>query len=118
MLVLMRSKKGQAISGEYVILITVVLAAIGGMTLYVKRAYQGRIRDAGITMITEVAGRIGNTVVNTVQIEYEPYYAMSQSNREETSYDSVNTGETYRRDFGMAGKSSELSNQLPPKDAH
>jgi len=115
MYVMLRGKKGQAIAGEYVILVTLVLAALGGITVYVKRAYQARIRDAGASMMYNVANHLGQNVL----LEYEPYYVSTRGDRDEASYDSTSIGEgLYMKYSGTNGVSVGLSNQLPPKDAN
>ena len=84
MLKIFRDKKGQGISAEYVFLITLVSVAIVGMTIYVRRSLQARIR-VGNRM---VYGRAADAINGMVLAEYEPYYvnssAASESNSEQT----------------------------------
>ena len=62
----MRNKRGQSVA-EYAVLIGVVIAAIVGMQLYVKRSLQGKVKA--------VADRFADdrTGVPTPR-QYEPYY--------------------------------------------
>ena len=69
MLMLFRRKEGQ-ISGEYVLLISLISLAITAMTVYVRRTLQARMYDADRYMITTAASALGNSVL----YEYEPYY--------------------------------------------
>ena len=70
MLKILRAKKGQGVSGEYVIILALVSMAILVMTTYVRRAIQGRYRDANRMVYMKAAATLGNAV----QPEYEPYY--------------------------------------------
>lgn len=69
--------RGQS-TAEYAILIAVVIAAVVGMQLYVKRGMQGKFRDVS-DAYTAVSGDIGGDagpvgiVLGTTQ-QYEPYY--------------------------------------------
>ncbi|MEK7308303.1 MAG: hypothetical protein AAB089_04460, partial [Nitrospirota bacterium] len=76
-------------TAEYAIVIGLVIAAVVGMQLYVKRKLQGKIRDATnyIDPNVPATGKygIGGTTAN----QYEPYYnteidLRTISNREET----------------------------------
>lgn len=72
------NKKGQS-TMEYAILISLVIAAIAGMQVYVKRGVQGRIKDGVENMVTKtVAGDFGIPVDKVAGDNYyrqfEPYY--------------------------------------------
>ena len=67
-----RGTKGQS-TAEYAILIAVVIAAVVGMQVYVKRGLQGKEKD--------VADHLTSTGTKTLTSkalkQYEPYYAES-----------------------------------------
>jgi hypothetical protein len=63
-------KKGQSVSGEYVLLAVLVVLAITAMTVYVRRTLQGRMRDASMVAVLRANTALGQDVL----IEYEPYY--------------------------------------------
>jgi len=69
------SKKGQSIM-EYAVLISLVIAALTGMQLYVKRGLQARIKDASDNLPNYVATEAGlaGQVFNEGHTQYEPYY--------------------------------------------
>ena len=90
---LKKNKKAQN-TAEYAILISLVVAAIIAMQVYVQRSMQGRIRDAvqGYLM----TGTSGLGGANTAQ--YEPYYLSSNYDtfRDETEQELLNQDTTSR----------------------
>jgi hypothetical protein len=68
----LRKKMGQSMA-EYAVVLTVVIAAIVAMQLYMKRSLQGKIRD--------VSDNVGFGLLNAgytkVTNQYEPYYESS-----------------------------------------
>ncbi len=78
MLNILCRKKGQGVSGEYVLVIALVSIAIIAMTTYVRRTLQGRYRDANRAVYIKAAGVLGNAV----QAEYEPYYVNTSADTE------------------------------------
>ena len=77
---LRKNKKAQN-TAEYAILISLVVAAIIAMQVYVQRGMQGRIRDAVKGYLVTETTALGTTA------QYEPYYLSS-------SYNVVRTEET------------------------
>ena len=75
-------KKGQNVSAEYVILIALASIAIVTMTTYVRRALQGRYRDANGAIAHKASQALGNTV----PIEYEPYYVNTTADTDSSSF--------------------------------
>ena len=75
-------KKGQNVSAEYVILIALASIAIVGMTTYVRRALQGRYRDANRAVYVRAAATLGAPV----QAEYEPYYVNTTADTDSSSF--------------------------------
>ena len=70
------NKKGQSIM-EYAVLVSLVIAAITGMQLYVRRGLQAKIKDASDNLpnyITTQSGMTAGTVFNEGHTQYEPYY--------------------------------------------
>ena len=84
--VTMRRHRGQS-TAEYAIVISVVIAAVIGMQLYLKRGMQAKVK--GVTdRFTAI--RQANAGAVTVDIgngfsQYEPYYAESNLNVTQTS---------------------------------
>ena len=75
MLKTLRNTKAQAVMGEYVIVIFLVMAVMTSMTIYFKRAVQARIHDARDYMVTEVRERTAGIYTGNLYREYEPYYS-------------------------------------------
>ncbi len=70
------NKKGQSIM-EYAILVSLVIAALTGMQLYVRRGLQARIKDASDNLpnyVQREAGVEPGAIFNEGHIQYEPYY--------------------------------------------
>ncbi len=71
------NKKGQSIM-EYAVLISLVIAALTGMQLYVRRGLQARIKDASDNLPNYVqtgkAGLLSGTIFKEGHTQYEPYY--------------------------------------------
>lgn len=75
---MLKNQRGQS-TAEYAILIAVVIAAVVGMQLYVKRGMQAKFKGVS-DAYTQVGGDIGGVAGNqgvTIDItksQYEPYY--------------------------------------------
>lgn len=74
MLKYLKNRRAQAVMGEYVLTVFMVVLMVIGMTVYFKRSIQGRIRDAKVYMINEVRQRTSGYYDNELYYEYEPYY--------------------------------------------
>lgn len=73
-------RRGQMIAAEYVIVLFVVVAVISGMSMYFRRAVQGRIRDAHNSVLNIVKQRVGAAYTgNQVYIQYEPYFRVQDT---------------------------------------
>lgn len=67
-----RNNKAQS-TAEYVIVLGLIVAAVVAMQSYIKRGFQGRIKDA-----VDYKGEGGvNGVVSFTTNQYEPYYLSS-----------------------------------------
>ncbi len=91
---LRKNKKAQN-TAEYAILISLVVAAIIAMQVYVQRGMQGRIRDAVQGFLIDQTNPAGvNGLGRTVQ--YEPYYLSSNYSvtRNEREAQSLTPGDT------------------------
>jgi hypothetical protein len=62
------SRKAQS-TAEYVIVLGLIVAAVVAMQTYVKRGFQGRIKEA-----VDYTGNQGSDVVQFTGQQYEPYY--------------------------------------------
>jgi uncharacterized protein (UPF0333 family) len=72
----MFNRKGQNIA-EYSILIALVIGAAVAMQVYVKRGFQGRVKDA--VDHTGAAATVGDTTLTFSGNQYEPGYAESNA---------------------------------------
>lgn len=98
-----KNKRGQASAVEQAILFAVVAAVIAGMTTYVKRAMQARIRGARNYMYAQVNQVYRSPLYhpNTVLPSgYEPYYAHTTTDKVEN----VRTSEFDQPWAGHEGK--------------
>jgi hypothetical protein len=115
---LCRNHKGQALFGEYVIVIFVVVTVTFAMTIYVRRALQGRIFDARNAMLRTVRAEYNGVLYRG----YEPYYG-NRTSLIDQSTDSTKQllegGSTgiYHETYDTRSKSQSYSEQLPPKAA-
>lgn len=95
----LKYKKAQTIMSEYLLIFFIILGMISAMTVYFRRAVQGRLHDAQryvfrdmVTRINEALGGDGSDSYNIATTlifyrEYEPYYANIQSNTYHGVYD-------------------------------
>ena len=129
MLRLRKNKNNGQTTGEYAIMIFVIIIAISSMTIFIKRALLGRIRDARNYMISTVnatytATRSGSTP-EVVSFEYEPYYAQTNSLISRENNDQFNlsrggggrTGQ-FTATFNETTTVNTTSVQLPPKEVY
>lgn len=72
----MLNRKGQNVA-EYSILIALVIGAAVAMQVYVKRGFQGRVRDAVDNPGAAVAD-VGGQALTWTGEQYEPYYQKSE----------------------------------------
>lgn len=79
----LRNRKAQS-TAEYAILIGVVVAALVAMQTYVKRGFQGRVKDATDTFATQTP-ELGTTT------QYEPYYLDQARNTQSNTQSTDNT---------------------------
>ena len=71
----LKDQMAQAVMGEYMVVIFLVLTMIVAMTIYFKRAVQARIHDARDYMVGEVRVRTQGEFDGNLYKEYEPYYS-------------------------------------------
>ncbi len=72
----MRQSSGQS-TAEYAILISVVIAALVGMQVYVRRGLNARWKDVSDSASRVVAEQVGRDGTAVEYRQYEPYYAAS-----------------------------------------
>jgi hypothetical protein len=75
------NKRAQS-TAEYVIVLGLIITAVVGMQAYVKRGFQGRIKDA--VDFVDNAGQTAGVVQFTGR-QYEPYYLSSDFTSQRTS---------------------------------
>ena len=117
--------RGQAIA-EYILMITVVITMLTAMAVFLRRALQGRFKDARDYMITAVNAtytqtRQGATPMN-IAYEYEPYYLETRSEVSRESDNQLNIkkggrGGIIRKVLNETTTANTESIQAPPKDA-
>ncbi len=82
----LKNNHGQGVAVEYAILFFIIVAVIAGMTTYVKRALQGRVRDARQYMYNQVKATYVTYYGNRLLPNgYEPYYLDTRTDKDETS---------------------------------
>ena len=80
-----RKNSGQMILSQMLLATTFVLAAIIGISVYVRRAYQARIADVDSTMLRYVA----NAMNANITTEYEPYYVETHTRSDQAQNSTV-----------------------------
>ncbi len=71
------NRTGQS-TAEYAIVFAVVLAALVGMQIYVKRGINARLKDASDSSMDSLWTKLGKTGTPAApDTQYEPYYASS-----------------------------------------
>ena len=125
MLKLLRNKKAQAIFGEYVLVIFIVIGVMTSMSVYFRRVIQARIHDARSYMIRDVKARAGGYYADgeaNLYVEYEPYYANTASEIRavqsdiETLVPGASTGK-YTKTYSEIKRAQTISTTAPPKEA-
>jgi len=116
-----KNERGQAILGEYGIVILLVVASIVAMTIYFKRAVQARIHDARDYMVTEARSRAGGDYDGPLYLHYEPYYTNTastvlRSSDETTGLLPGESSGVYRKTFSETSEIQTFSETAPPKD--
>jgi hypothetical protein len=116
--------KGQGAAVQYSLTFFFILAVVAAMTVYFKRAIQGRIRDATVYMAQTATNEyIG---CGEVTSQYEPYYAdtvidkvvgSTQSKGLLPSFNASASSGIYVHDENTLTQMQTTSNQAPPKEA-
>ncbi|OGX06010.1 MAG: hypothetical protein A2Z88_05985 [Omnitrophica WOR_2 bacterium GWA2_47_8] len=127
----LKQKNGQAVLGEYVLLFFLVVAGITAMSVYMKRAIQGRLRDSRQYMQRMVLNTLRDQSIPgdpdpQIWAEYEPYYMNRVTDTSSTIYDEKHllpsgpgtTSGIYRSRIDETKVIKSTSNQAPPKDAN
>ena len=121
MLRVVKSRKGQAVIGEYAVVISMVLAVIVAMTVYFKRAVQARIHGARDYMVNEVLTRTEGQYNGPIYSGYEPYYTQTNSVVSRTADDEtrilptgIGTSGAFEKDYDETVSTSTQSETLPP----
>ena len=101
MLRMFKNKNGQGASVEYAVVFFLVVAGVVGMSTYVKRGVQSRIRGARNYSWVQVNSVYSQIRPNAVlPVEYEPYYTRTTTERSELSV----SNEEYTQWAGHEGK--------------
>ena len=110
------SKRGQAVSGEYVVSVFIVVGALMLVSVFIKRTFQARARD--ITAAT--ADQASKVLGKKVSQEYEPYYTASAANTDTATGDTVRFGTfagnaIFNQTTNMSRGTQGVSAQCPPE---
>jgi hypothetical protein len=107
------TKKGQSISGEYIVLLALAAVALVSMSVFVRRVLQARYRDANMLVTTKAAGAL--EAGQTLQFEYEPYYQQSNAVTATTSSEAerVIADQVMERTIDIKRNSGVSSTQIP-----
>jgi len=75
----LKSKKAQAVSGEYILVFFLVVGMLSAMTLFVRRALQSRVRDTYQYVVNTVVDRTREHYNGAYNFQYEPYYLLTNA---------------------------------------
>ncbi|MDD5560990.1 MAG: hypothetical protein PHT50_02525 [Candidatus Omnitrophica bacterium] len=111
---MLRNIRAQS-TAEYVIVLGLIVAAVIGMQTYVKRGFQGRIKDA--VNYVDYGGASGDSVTFTTK-QYEPYYLESDfsSKRNSSEDEDLLTGGAVTRSSTDASRRGGSQTILVPKE--
>ena len=117
--------KAQLISSEYVLTYVLVVVTLSAMGVYIKRAIQGRVRDANRHVLNRMSEKgFTNPGGMNIWAQYEPYYLKSEAVRgfqgdTKKNLVPVVPGETgiFRENTQEDRDTTSSGSQLPPKDA-
>lgn len=124
----LKNNKAQAIAGEYIVVFFLVVAMITGMSIYVRRALQGRIRDAHNyamnVALTEslpyTSNSLGLNMMGRLHRRYEPYYSnvVSDIARSQNTVRTLGVGGgssgVFRIDYDERNRTRSESHTAPP----
>lgn len=112
---MLRHGKAQS-TAEYVIVLGLIVAAVIAMQTYVKRGFQGRIKDA-VDYVDQNEQNEG--VVNFTTKQYEPYYLESSFSTERGSTETESLAEggaVSRESEDSSSRSGTQTLQGPKQD--
>lgn len=99
-------RKAQS-TAEYAILISLVIAAVMAMQVYVKRGFQG-----GIKFATDKLKATNRADLGTPTLQYEPYYTMSEvttTHEDLKSSEELSDAGKVERFVGLKGKGEKTT---------
>ena len=120
------NNKGQSVLAEHVMIFFVVIAALVAMTTFVQREFQARIHDARNFMIDSVNKECDSNCLaatgGNISPEYEPYYAIMDSNQQHNEQTNLAAtpgnaqviGVVYYKNSNESTRTNSTSYQLPP----
>lgn len=117
----LNNRRAQAAVGEYALVIFLVLAVVVGMTIFWKRAIQGRIHDARDYMVDSVRQRTAGSFNGDLYLHYEPYYTKTTSTITRSAdhntrlLSGLSTG-IFVKTFNESTSVQGTSETLPPRD--
>ncbi len=115
----LKKKRAQAILTEYMVVIFIVVGVMTSMSVYIKRALQGRMYDARNYAVNSIKEQTKDKYKGPVYYAYEPYYANSTSIIEsnESMKSKLFGGGASTREFDGDVVTTSQSETAPPKMA-
>ena len=116
------NKKAQVITGEYVLVLFILLGIMTAMTIYLRRGIQARIYDARHAAIEVVQDSTQGYLTSNLYHEYEPYYTESETNMMVETEDASEIfpkgwGEDIWKNIVVETNTQSVTETKPPKDA-
>ena len=125
-----KNNAGQAVVGEYVLVVFLIVAVATAISVYFKRAVQARIRDATAVSgqlareqaILVSGGQTQNLFVGSLYFQYEPYYVNTKSDVDQFSRSNDQLSEStggrttgiYTKQFNEQTGVHTISDVAPP----
>lgn len=108
---------------EYLLVFFLAIGMITAMTIYFRRAVQGRIHDVRDYVWSDIYNRLGGNYYGNLYKEYEPYYTNTQSIISRYSYSNQillegNTTGIYRKGIDDYMEIRTNSSTLDPGRAY
>ncbi|MCR4337121.1 MAG: hypothetical protein NUV91_04870 [Candidatus Omnitrophica bacterium] len=125
----LKNSQGQGVGVQYALTFFLVVATVAGMSLYVQRTLQARIRGATrmVPLVVANATEIGfetGYLVGDISIQYEPYYLNTVATRQVTSRETrqlrdtgIGTSGSFQHDVDQTVSVGAVSGQASPRRA-
>ncbi len=124
MLRIIKTNKAQAVLGEYVLVLFLVVGMITAMGIYIRRALQARVFGARTTMLNTVIQRAQpyypQDLSSEILIGYEPYYGNTIAGVSASADSTFNLlqGGASVKTINDVTRVISFSETAPPRDAN